>query len=440
MPGLRFVLLPFLALALSAAAPAAEWTAPVAGADHDWPQWRGPNRDGQSLDKNLLKEWPKEGPPLVFTLTGLGQGQCAPAVVGGRLYTIGKLDNQAYAQAYDISTQKRLWETKFAAGARDGEHATPTVDGQRVYVMGGLGDVAAFDADTGKILWQKSMAKEFNSTLQLGHYGYSEGPLVDGDKLVITPGKADCAMVACNKETGEVLWKSTYPHFWNAERPGDTGFLGQGNDNAGYSSIVISEAAGVKQYINLTGRGLISVAASDGRFLWGYNRIAQGHTNIPTPIVSGDYVFTSNGYGGGTGLLKLSKEGDGVKATQVYYGGEIQNHCGQYVLNDKYIYMGEGTYGGTPICLDLLTGKIVWRAAHADGKGVAGVIAADGNLIFRYQSNEVVLIEMTPKGYHAISSFVPPHKNEGLSHPVIARGLLYLRDQGTLNCYDLRQH
>jgi outer membrane protein assembly factor BamB len=446
-------LLPSLILtsALSATTLADPLPAPVQGADHDWPQWRGPNRDGKSLDTHLLKQWPESGPPPVFSLSGLGEGQAPVAVVADRFYTIGKLKDpgpgdasHAVAFCYQLSTQKLLWKTPFAQGARDGEHASPTVDGNRVYVMGGLSDVACLDADTGKILWRKSLAKDFGSTLQNGHYGYSEGPLVDGDKLVVTPGMPDAVMTAFDKQTGQLLWKASYPNWWKNDRgPNVPDFRGQGNDQAGYSSIVITEAGGVRQYVNLVGRGLVAIDASTGKFLWGCNQVAQGHTNIPTPVVSGDYVFCSNAYGGATALLQLSADAGGVKAKLLYSldNGKIQNQCGQYVLDDKYIYMGDGMYEGKPVCFDMLAGKVVWKAAKQDGKGIAHVISAGGNLIFRNQSKDVLLVEMTPRQYHVISRFVPdsPTK-ESLSPPVIAQGLLFLRDQTTLNCYDLRDH
>ncbi|MCH7727993.1 MAG: PQQ-binding-like beta-propeller repeat protein, partial [Planctomycetes bacterium] len=256
---------------------------------------------------------------------------------------------------------------------------------------------------------------------------------IDGDWLVCTPGAKDAMIVALDKTTGDVVWRSSMPD--------DLG--GRGRDGAGYSSVVISNGAGVKQYIQLTGRGVISVRAKDGRFLWGYNRVANDTANIPTPIVSGDYVFCSSGYGAGAALLELSKDGDDVNASEKYFlsGDTFQNHHGGMILVGDYVYAGVKHNNGFPTCLDLKTGKIVWGGSklRGPGSGSAAIIYADGHLLFRYQDGVVALIEATSAEYRLKGSFKPVYqKGPSWAHPVIADGRLYLREQNQLMCYDVK--
>jgi prepilin-type processing-associated H-X9-DG protein len=215
---------------------------------------------------------------------------------------------------------------------------------------------------------------------------------------------------------------------------------GNGNDGAGYASIMISQACGVRQYVQMTGRGLIGVRASDGKFLWGYNAIANGTANIPDAVIAGDHVFCSTGYGTGAALVRLSKDGDGVSAKELYFlkGDVMQNHHGGMVLVDGSIYCGHKQNGGDPVCIDIKTGKLLWAPERGAGKGSANVTYADGHLIYRYQNGEVALVEATPKKYRLKGSFKPAYQErESWSHPVIANGKLYLREQNKLMCYGL---
>jgi outer membrane protein assembly factor BamB len=262
-------------------------------------------------------------------------------------------------------------------------------------------------------------------------WGYSESPLVDGNKLVCTPGGKDAAIVALDKQTGRLLWKTSLP---------DVG--SRGRDGAGYSSIVISEACGIRQYVQMMGRGTISVAADNGRFLWGYNRIANDTANITAPIVTGDYVFCTTSYGTGSALLRLTPTGDkkGIQANEVYFleGDQFQNHHGGLVLLDGYIYGGHGQNQGFPTCIELKTGKILWKQ-RGPGGGSAAVTYADGNLYFRYEDGVMALIQATPKALNVESTFkLPTHDGPSWPYPVIAGGMLYLRHGDSLLCYDLR--
>jgi outer membrane protein assembly factor BamB len=316
-----------------------------------------------------------------------------------------------------------------------GSRSTPTVDGDRIYVLGTDGTLASLRAATGEILWKRSVAEDFGGYVMMARAGvnwrYAESPIVDGERVVVTPGAPDAAIVALDKMTGKEIWRASIP------RLGD-----RGNDGAQYSSIVVSQAAGVRQYIQLLGRGLVGVRAEDGQFLWGYNRIANDVANIPTPIVSGNFVFTSTGYQTGAALLELRQDGEGgIEAREVYFlpAGTFQNHHGGIVLHEGYLYAGMGHNGGLPVSLRFETGEVAWGPIRNAGRNSAAIAYADGRLYYRYQDGLVLLVEASPEAYREQGSFrIPGVEKPSWPHPVIEGGRLYLREQGTLHAYDVR--
>lgn len=406
----------------------------------DWPQWRGPSREGICQETGLLKAWPQGGPKLLWEINGLGPGYSSMTIVKGRLYTMGDVaveqaDSKKPLQcvlAYDLSTHNRLWAAPVGPPHSDGgPRCTPTVDGDSIYAIGTSGDIVCIDAVSGKVLWKKNLQKDLAG--QNPDWKYSESPLIDGDRLICTPGGRKAVMVALDKKTGEPIWKCSMPDIGS-----------KGKDQAGYSSIVISEACGIKQYVQLTNKGVIGVAAKDGRFLWGYNKIANNVANIPTPVVHGDYVFCSTAYGTGSALLKLSAAGDTVKAEEVYFLNDstFQNHHGGFVRLGDYIYGGHGHNAGKPTCLELKTGKILWQQDQP-GKGTGSVLYADGRLYFRYEDNVMALVEATPERYNLISTFALPKRKgmdgPGWPHVVISDGKLYVRHADVLLVFDIKE-
>jgi outer membrane protein assembly factor BamB len=396
----------------------------------DWPQWRGLNRDGKSPDTGLLQEWPEGGPPLAWKATGIGKGYASVAVTGGKIYTMGDRQGSEWIICMDLANQKELWAAKVGQPYDDGgPRCTPTVDGDLVYAISPHGDLVCVEAASGKEVWRKKFDKDFGGKMMSG-WAYSESPLVDGEKLVCTPGGKDAVIVALNKKTGETIWKCAMP---------DIG--PKGKDGAGYSSIVISEAGGVKQYVTLMGRGLIGVAAKDGKFLWGYNKVANGTANITTPVVSGDYVFDSSAYGTGAALLKLSADSSGgVKAEEVYFLGAntFQNHHGGVVLVGDYLYGGHGQNDGKLKCIELKTGKIAWQIDKGVGGKSAAVTFADGNLYVRYESGLMALVAATPEGFKLKGNFqLPVVTGPSWPHTTIQDRKLFVRDNDTLMCYDI---
>lgn len=400
--------------------------APLLAASGDWPQWRGPNRDAVSTETGLLKEWDSSGPPLEWKSGGLGRGYSSVALADGRIYTMGDRGNQQYLIALDGRDGSEVWS--LAVGKRwndGGPRCTPTIDGDMVYAITPAGDLVCADAKSGKGVWTKNFEKDFSKGRMMSGWGYCESPLIDGANLICTPGSDSATIVALNKKTGKPVWSAAVPNC----------------GGAGYSSVVISHGGGVKQYVQLTGRSIVGVAAKDGKLLWNYNRVANGTANIPTPIVRDDYIFCSTGYNTGAALLKLQKKGTGVDAKEVYFlqANTLQNHHGGMVLIGDHVYCGTGHNNGFPICVELETGKVAWNKGRGPGTGSAAVVAADGNLYFRYENGVMALIEATPDGYHEKGTFkIPDCRDPSWPHPVIAGGKLYLREQDALLCYSLK--
>ena len=421
----------------AAVAVSALLTAASLSAD-DWPQWRGPERNGKSAETGLLQEWPEGGPPLAWKSSGLGGGFSSLAVVGERIYTLGDLEDGQYAIGLSSADGRVLWKTHLGPTHVDeygGPRSTPTVDGDRVFVLSTEGVLACLEAATGKEVWRRSLVEDFKAYLMkaMGSYDwkFAESPLVDGDKVIVTPGHVEAVMVALNKATGDEIWRT------QGTRLGPLG-----SDGAAYSSVVISEAAGVRQYVQFVGRGIIGVDAATGQLLWGYNKVANDIANIATPVVTGNRVFASSGYGTGSGLVEISKGQEGLVASEVYFLGAdtVQNHHGGLILHDGVVYTGTGHGKGFPIAIKLDSGEVAWGPERNAGQGTAATIYADGRLYFRYQNGRMILAEATPEGYRERGTFeIPNVATFSWSHPVISGGKLYLREQDTLYVYDVRQ-
>src|SRR5262245_3822969 len=253
----------------------------------DWPQWRGPRRDAVCAETGLLQEWPKDGPPLLWKRTGLGAGYSTPSFADGKIFGMSYRGADEVVWCLNEATQKELWARKIGAkgqvGFNEGSRPTPTVVGNRLYAVGVSGDLVCVNTANGAVIWKKNFKTDFNGQMMSG-WGFSESPLVDGDRVIVTPGDDEAAVVALNRNDGATLWKANIP---------DGG-------GAGYASIMPAEVGGVRMYITLLGRALVGVAAKDGALLWKYKEVANSTANIPTVVVRGDTVFASTAYGTGS--------------------------------------------------------------------------------------------------------------------------------------------
>lgn len=413
----------------------------------DWPQYRGPNRDGVSPEAGLLREWPTDGPRLLWTYADAGTGYAGPAVVGDRLYTAGGRGDAEFVIALDLKgtdgIPKELWAVKIGPlftwkgnSWNAGPNVTPTVDGDAVYALGGFGDLVCVEAATGKERWRVNLPRDLSGAVNpigggladptpLG-WGYAAAPLVDGDRLICVPGGKPGLLAALDKKTGKVLWRST-----------------DATDQAPYSSPVAAEIGGTRQYVQVTNKGIVGVAAADGKLLWSYKREKPYEdVVISAPLVKDNLVYASVGFGEGCDLIRVTGKAGGFTAETVYSTKDVQNRDGGVVLVGDHVF-GHSEKGGW-VCQEFKTGKVVWSEP---GIGRGSVAAADGRLYCcAEKGGTVALVDPSPDGWKVVGRFKLPRESKqrkpsgGLwTHPVVANGRLYVRDQELLFCFDIRK-
>jgi outer membrane protein assembly factor BamB len=540
----------------------------------DWPQWQGPDRTAHSKETGLLKEWPKDGPPLAWKVKGLGGGDSTPSVAGGRIYGMSHRGADEIVWALAEKDGKEIWAVRTAPAqpqnwpqSKEGPSATPTVDGDRLYVMGLAGNVACLQVSDGKIVWQRNLVTDFQGRSPM--WSYRESPLVDGDKVICTPGGEEATMVALNKFTGETIWKSVVPdragsgqmsnrRFGGGDRPNaiqtvpllsaldkdqnkelssdelasaptvlltldknkdgkltedeispSSGGENQGgqrrrrgpgmmrmnkalsaldadenntidgaeikgavaalkkldansdgkltddeagmksmsppNTGAAYSSAIAIDFGGQRQYVQLLAMTVAGVSAADGKLLWRYDKPANSmRINISTPLYHDGHVFAATAYGAGGGLAKLVKKENGdFAAEEVWFSKSMENHHGGVILHDGALFGANGGNGGGYLaCLDFKTGEVLWNERDTDKRRVTkgSVAFADGRIYYRTEEGPIILIEPSRKEYLERGRFNQPDRTDkpAWAHPVIANGKLYIRDQDTLFCYDVK--
>jgi outer membrane protein assembly factor BamB len=402
----------------------------------DWPQWRGPNRDGVSVETGLLKDWPKDGPKLAWKANIDGVGYGSPVIVGEKLFITAAEDadegQKEFAICLNAKTGERVWKVElpngdggYLTGWGSGPRSSPTADGDAVYVLGARGDLFLLKAADGAKVWSVNLKKDFGGNIP--DWGYSESVLIDGDNLICKPGGGKGTMLALEKATGKKVWQSA-----------------ELTDSAGYASIAPADIGGVRQYITQTQSAAVGVRAKDGKLLWRQNSLKRAVAVIPTPVVHDGHAFFTAGYGAGCELFKLSSKDGLTTAEKVYSPNKVLvNQHGGVVRIGDYVY-GHTDNGNKWVCIEYKTDAAdpVWDSKALD-KG--SLIAADGHLYCYGQSKGTcVLVEASPEKWKEKGRFDIPEKSKSprrsgaiWAHPVVANGKLYLRDHELLFCYDV---
>ncbi len=388
----------------------------------EWPQWRGPHRDDVSTETGLLKSWPEGGPPRAWLYENCGLGYAGPAIAGGKYFTLGTRDDQEVLIALNAATGEELWtapigevyENDWGNGPRN----TPAVDGELVYALGAQGSLICARTDSGEIVWTKSMQDLGGKT---PNWGYAESPLVYKDTVLCTPGGEQGAIAALDKTTGEVRWQST-----------------EITSGAHYASIVPMAHQGHDEAVQLLPDQLVGFDPADGKLLWSVPW-PKPVAAIPTPLVHGDFVYATSGYGVGCMLVKV----DADHATETIYENKtMKNKHGGVLLVGDHVYGHSDGVGW--MCQEFATGEQVWR--DRDALEMGGVTYADGMLYcLGEESGDVVLVEASTDGWNERGRFkLDPQttlrKDRGRIwvHPVVCDGRLYLRDQNYVYCYNVR--
>jgi outer membrane protein assembly factor BamB len=401
--------------ALTPRAPAAKAPAAGAATEGEWPCFHGPARDARSPDKGLLKEWPAGGPALVWKYDGVGQGFSSIAVSGGMVYTSGDVGGRFVVFGLDMDGKPQLkidhddaWTQSSNLGAR----STPTIDGGNLYIESGKGLVGCYDAKAGGKKWTVSLS-QFGG--KRGGWGYAESVLIEGNMAVVTPGGSKC-IVALNKMTGQPIWASS-------------GF----SAGAQYGGCAPFTFQDVPLIAAGTDAGLVCVDGRSGALIFSNDWSAKNTANCPTPVYSDGHVFWANGYGKGGICMQLAAAGGKIAAQQAWTTTDMVCHHGGYIIDNGYIY---GDNGGGVTCLELKTGKVMWKNK---GVGKGSVLWADGMLyLFSERGGKAALATCSPEGMQMKGEFSVAGNGPSWAHPVVIGGRLYLRYDTNLYCYDVK--
>ena len=396
----------------------------------DWPQWRGPDRDGVVKTTALNLNWTEKKPPLLWTFRQAGSGYSAPVVVGTTLYCQGAIDEKGFAFALDTKTGTLKWKQELGREFVEDRESAPrgsvTVDGDKLYLIRGIGQIHCLSAADGKVIWQKDFIEDFKGKI-MSRWGYSESPLIDGNLVICTPGGNDGTMAALDKNTGNVVWRTE-----------------EWTDQAGHSSPIVAEIDGVRQYIQQAAKGVAGVSAKDGKVLWKVEVAGYRTAVIPTPVYTNNTVYVTSGYNAGCALIQLTKTGDSISTEVVYANRNMTNHHGGVILMNSYIY-GYSDGAGW-VCQDLKTGETVWKERNNEVAKGAVLGVNDRLLLLNERNGLLTVVAASPDGWKEFGRMEIPERtkistkdNAVWPHPVVAGGKLYLRDHDLLFCFDLKK-
>jgi len=378
-------------------------------------QWRGPNRDGIYPNENLLKEWPQDGPKEIWAVEDLGDGYSSPAVTADRIYLTGMTKGEGFLFAFDMDGES-VWKASYGpewSGSRPGARTTPTVVGNRIYLMSARGQTVCMSTD-GKKIWSVDLKAQFGArNLQ---WGITESLLVDGERVFCTPGGRSVSIVALDRHSGKTIWK-----------------IKSDGETSGYCSPCLVKHGKRRLLLTMTGSSVIGIDADTGEYLWRHSHVTDYSVNANTPLYHNGFIYTVSGYGTGGQMFELLEDGTGVK--RVWSQKKLDSQMGAAVLVDGYIY-GSGHNGRGWHCLDWKTGKVQHTTRKIGSKGA--IIFADGMMYCYGENGDVGLVKPNPQEFEVVSSFrVKKGSGEHWAHPVIKDGRLYMRHGDALMVYHI---
>ncbi|MDP7307930.1 MAG: PQQ-like beta-propeller repeat protein [Roseibacillus sp.] len=385
---------------------------------HDWPQWRGPDRDGRSRETNLLRKWPAEGPPLAWKVRNTGEGFSSLSIANGIIYTLGDLRDGCHVIALKEADGSPAWKTRTgeSGGHRGypGPRSTPTVDDGQIFALDQHSNLVCLNTGNGEKVWSVNLQDDFGGKMMSG-WRWSESPLVDGESVICTPGGSKGTVLALSRKTGKKLWQTS-----------------EWTDPAGYSSVIIATIHGVRQYVQLTGQSVAGIDPKSGKVLWRADRPGKTAV-ITTPVIRENIVWVTSAYGVGCNAFRIDRKDGEWSTEEIYASRKFSNHHGGAIELKGHVF---GSSGGNFACMDIKSGELSYRERSV-GKG--STVYADGHFYLRSENGPMSLIEISTEKLKEVSSFEQPGRSEKKAwpHPVIANGKLYLRDQDLLLCYDI---
>lgn len=382
----------------------------------DWPQFRGPTRDGHSPETGLMKKWPDGGPKELWSFEDLGKGYSSVSVADGLVYVTGMVGSDGILFAFDLSGDLK-WKVNYGpewTGDRPGTRTIPTIDGERLYLMSGTGRIDCRNAKTGKPIWHRDTLEEFKG--KNIRWGIAESVLIENEKVICTPGGQDATVVALDKMNGKTIWTTK-------------GL----SENSAYCAPAVIDRGPNRIILTMVQQSIVGIDMKTGVLLWKQPNKVSYDISAVTPAYEKGMMYVSNGYRHGGHMFELSA--DGTSSTKKWSEKTLDVHHGGVMLIDGNIH-GAST-GGTWTCIELATGDVKFTDKLV-GKG--SVIYVEG-LLYCYgeRNGDVGLVKIKPAGYEMVSSFrITKGAKEHWAHPVISDGRLYIRHGNALMCYDIK--
>lgn len=378
----------------------------------DWPQWRGPNRNGVSDEKGLITTWPEEGPQVLWRIA-IGDGFSAISVAHGNVYTMWTEGDDEFLYCLDASTGDKLWQFRvgpvFKEDHGDGPRSVPTIENEMVYIVGSNGHFHAVHAIRGNPIWSHDLVREYGTVIP--RWGYSCSPLIERNLVILdVGGKTGHAFIAFEKKNGQVIWRSH-------------------TDKLTYSSPMAFTISGRRQIIFFNESGLHAVSPENGEVLWHYKW--EETINIATPIfIAPDKIFISSSYGKGAVLLKITNRDGRFAIEPIWNNDTMRNHFNSSVLAGNYLY---GFDNAVLKCIAADTGEQKWLKRRL-GKG--SLIYADGQFIVLSERGKLILIEANSDQYIETASF-QILKGRCWTPPSFSDGRLFLRNRVEIVCLNM---